>query len=219
MSSHKSVLLITENRSSGFSKKVIEAAYTSKQKLIIESPAYKILSKVLDGEVGVVILDHDELGTTADHIFRSIRMFHSSTPVLMAFSKKIILEQLMTRVHDRDISLDQLAKIMGDAMELDEEIRSELNLSYVFEKDITLKRMAEILTKSLEFDEALDLAKKEFERQFEEKGIAKLTGPDLTKAIDEIRKQAYSSPVFTHLRAQMEKGDKELKEENRRSLH
>lgn len=219
MSSTRSVLLITENQDSDFSKKVINAASISQKDVIISSATFQAFSKVLEGKAGVVVLDHDELGSTADYIFRAIRMFHSTTPVLMAYSKKIILEQLIGRVHDREMSVEDLAKIMVDSIAMDEEITNDLNLSYAVEKDVTLHRMAEILARSIEFDKELNLAKKEFMKQFEEKNIAKLTGKELDAAINEIRKNAYSSPVFSHLRTQMEQKAKEYKGDVCKILH
>lgn len=219
MSSTKGVLLITENKDSDFSKKIINAASLLKTEVIISSATFQTFSKVLEGKVGVVVLDHDELGGIADHIFRAIRVFHSVTPVLMAYSKKIILEQLMGRIHDREISVEELAKIMVDAIDLDEEITRDLDLSYAVEKEVTLHRMAEILARSIEFDKELRLAKKEFSKQFEEKGVGKLTGKELTDALDEIRKSAYSSPIFIQLRTQMEQNAKEYKGDVCKILH
>ena len=219
MSSNKGVLLITENRNSEFSQKVIKAASISKHELIISSASFQTFSKVLEGKAGVVVLDHDELGGTADHIFRTVRMFHSTTPVLMAYSKKIILEQLIGRVHDGEISVKSLAKIMVEAIDLDKEMSTNLNLSYAVEKDVTLQRMAEILVRSIEFDKELKLAQKEFSRQFEEKGVANLTGKALEAALSEIRKNAYSSPVFSQLRNQMEQKAKEYKGDVCKILH
>ena len=219
MASTKGVLLITEKKDSDFSKKVINAAELSKTEVIISSATFQTFSKVLEGKVGVVVLDHDELGGVADHIFRAIRIFHSTTPVLMAYSKKMILEQLIGRVHDGEVSVEDLAKIMVDAIDFDEEITRDLNLSYAVEKDVTLHRMAEILARSIEFDKELKVAQKEFLRQFEEKGISNLTGKALDKAISEIRKNAYSSPVFTNLRTQMEQKAKEYKGDVCKILH
>jgi hypothetical protein len=137
-STNKGVLLITEKRDSDFSKKVINAAELSKTEVIISSATFQTFSKVLEGKVGVVVLDHDELGGVADHIFRAIRTFHSTTPVLMAYSKKLILEQLIGRVHEGEVSVEDLAKIMVDSIDFDEEITRDLNLSYAVEKEVEL---------------------------------------------------------------------------------
>jgi hypothetical protein len=86
-------------------------------------------------------------------------------------------------------------------------------MTYAFEKDISLNRMAELLVKSLEFDAALSLAKQEFFKRFEAEEVSNLTGDALTVAIDRIRSEAYSSPVFEHLRSQMTEKSKRLKDD------
>jgi hypothetical protein len=129
------------------------------------------------------------------------------------------LEQLIGRVHEGEVSVEDLAKIMVDSIDFDEEITRDLNLSYAVEKEVALHRMAEILVRSIEFDKELKSAQKEFMRQFEERGISKLTGKALEEALSEIRKSAYSSPVFANLRNQMEQKAKEYKGEVCKILH
>lgn len=219
MSSTRKILLITENKGSEFSEKVIKAASASGQNLWVEPATFSVFSKVIDGEVSVVVLDHDELGSIADHFFRAMRVFHSHTPVLIAYSKKILLEQLVTRAHERNLSESDFTTVLKDAIELDEDSRSELDLSYSFQKDISLKRLADLVAKSHEFDSELAAAMKLFRKKMEERQVNKLVGDALSNAIDEIRREAFSSPVFSKLRKQIEINDQEKDGKRANVLH
>lgn len=218
MSSNKSILLVTENRDSEFSKKVINASRLSKKKLLIEDATFKTLSHILRGKVGVIVLDRDELSGVADDFFRAVRMFRSHTPVLMPFSKKLILEQLVTHAHDRQVSKKQLAKILADAIYLNRQATKDLPISYSFERDIKLQSLARMLVKSLNFDRELSKAENEFNKRL--KKIKHLTGSELDQAIKKIRKEVYTAPVFARIRRQMaNKAKKIIQEPPARVMH
>lgn len=211
-SKSKNVLLVTENKTSEFSRKVIRAARLAKKKLTVEEAKFTTLSKILEGEIGVIIVDRDELSGVGDHFFRAIRMFRSHTPVLMPFSKKLILEQMFTRAYEREVTTAQLAKIMVKAAQLGKEADKALPMTYSFERDIKLERLAELIVKSLQFDKALKVAEKKFSVRL--KKIQHLTGDKLTSALQKIRKEAFSSPEFKHLRAEMMKKAQQIREES-----
>jgi hypothetical protein len=199
----KKVMLVTENRKSDFSRKVVRAARLAKKSLVVEEANFAALNKILDGKVGVVVVDRDELKGVADHFFRSIRMFRSHTPVLMPFSKKLILEQMFTQAHERNVTTKQLAQIMTKAAIQSKEFDKAVPMTYSFEKDIQLTSLADLIVRSLKFDKALDKVHKKFGKEINK--IKHLTGDELTIALEKIRKDAFSSPEFKHMQVQIKK--------------
>lgn len=208
----KSILLVTENRKSEFSRKVVRAARLAKKSLMVEEATFSALTKILEGKIGVVIVDRDELGGVADHFFRAIRMFRSHTPVLMPFSKKLILEQMFTQAYERKVTTAQLAKIMVKAVMQSREADKTMPMSYSFERDIKLEQMAELIVRSLQFDKALDKVEKKFSVKL--KGIKNLTGDKLKRELRKIQKEAFSSPEFKHLRQQINTRARQIRDDS-----
>lgn len=210
----KKILLITEDRKSVFSRKVIRAARFAKKSLVIEEATFSALTKILNNKIGVVIIDRDEVSGVGDHFFRAIRMFRSHTPVLMPVTKKLLLEQLGTHVYENKITAPQLAKVLVKATMMSRQTDKELPMTYSFEKDIKLERLSELIVKSLQFDKALNKVEKKFSVRF--KTIKNLTGEKLKRELRKIQKEAFASPEFKHLRAQIKKQTKQLVEESGR---
>lgn len=119
MSFNKSVLLLTENAESEFSKNVVAAAQQQNLKLEICAPTFRTLEKVLSRKVGVFVMDSGELGRIGDLFFRSVRMHHCAVPVLMVASKMILIEQLATYKFDRNIRAENLAELLVKSLEFD----------------------------------------------------------------------------------------------------
>ena len=208
----KKILLITEDRKSVFSRKVVRAARLAKRSLVIEEATFSALTKILNKKIGVVIIDRDEVSGVGDHFFRAIRMFRSHTPVLMPFTKNLLLEQLGTHVYENKITAPELAKVLTKAALMSREIDKELPMTYSFEKDIKLERLAELIAKSLQFEKALNIVEKKFSVRF--KTIKNLTGEKLKRELRKIQKEAFASPEFKHLRNQIKKRAKQLTEES-----
>jgi len=208
----KSILLVTENKKSEFSRKVVRAARLAKKSLTVEEATFSALTKILEGKIGVVIVDRDELDGVADHFFRAIRMFRSHTPVLMPFSKKLILEQMFTQAYERKVTTAQLAKIMVKAVMQSREADKTMPMSYSFERDIKLEQMAELIVRSLQFDKALDKVEKKFSVKL--KGIKNLTGDKLKRELRKIQKEAFSSPEFKHLRQQINTRARQIRDDS-----
>ncbi len=204
----KKVLLITENKKSVFSKRVIRAARLAKRSLVVEPATFSALTKILEKKVGVVIIDRDEVSGVGDHFFRAIRMFHSHTPVLMPFSQKLIFEQMFSEVHEGKVTIPQLAKIITKAALRNRQMNKEMPMTYSFEKNIKLEHMAELIVKSLQFDKALDKVEKKFSVRL--RGIKHLTGDKLKRELRKIQKEAFSSPEFKHLRQQLKTRAKQI---------
>lgn len=200
---YKNVLLVTENIESEFSRKVIRATKIAKKKLIIDEAKFSTLSKILTGNIGVVVVDRDEVGGGGDHFHRTIRMFRSHTPVLMPFSQKIILEQLFSQAYKRNISTPDLAKVLTKAAVQSREMDKAVHMTYSFEKDIKLESLADLIIKSLKFDKALDRVNKKFSKEVNK--IKHLTGNELTIALERIRKDAFKSPAFKHMQSEIKK--------------
>ena len=152
----KNVLLLTENKDSDFSKKVAEAVQMSNLELSVSEPSFRALAEVKGGAVGVVVLDLEELGQLGNDFFRAVRMFHLTTPMLLAGSKLIFLDQTMT---------------------------------YRFERKIESNHLNELITKAIAFSEMIDETEEEFFKRLD--GIRHLTGEELTKATDKIRKDIF----------------------------
>ncbi len=131
----KKVLLITEDRKSDFSRKVIRAARVAKKNLLIEEATFSALTRIIEGKIGVVVVDRDNVGGVADHFFRAIRMFRSHTPVLMPFSKKLLLEQMFTQAYKKNVTTSQLARIMvKPALSSSEEEKRQIKLHQINEE-------------------------------------------------------------------------------------
>ena len=122
MSSNKSVLLLTENKESPFSQKVINAAILSSQNICIESATFKILDQVINGGIGVIVVDSAELGRPAFHFHKAVRVFHQYTPMLIATQDKLLVDQLMTYAVERDVSTERMAELLTKAIEFDDEL-------------------------------------------------------------------------------------------------
>ncbi|MGE0633446.1 MAG: hypothetical protein AB7O96_13625 [Pseudobdellovibrionaceae bacterium] len=114
---NKSVLLLTENSELQFSKNVITAAKMKNLKLEICNPTFKTLEIVLSGQVGVFVMDNEELGRIGDLFFKSVRMHHCSVPALMIASKMILIEQLATYKFERNISAENLSDLLVKSLE------------------------------------------------------------------------------------------------------
>lgn len=208
----KKILLITEDRKSVFSRKVVRAARFAKKSLVIEEATFSALTKILNNKIGVVIIDRDEVSGVGDHFFRAIRMFRSHTPVLMPFTKKLLLEQLATHAYENSVTAPQLAKIIVKAAVMSRQADKELPMTYSFEKDIQLERLAELISKSLQFDKALNKVEKKFSVRL--KTIKNLTGDKLKRELRKIQKEAFASPEFKHLRDQIRRRAKQITEES-----
>ncbi len=208
----KQVLLVTENPTSEFSKKVIRAAKIAKKKLIVEDAKFTTLQKILDGNIGVVVVDRDQLSGTGDHFHRAIRIFRSHTPVLMPFSTRILLENLGTQAHKRNISAPDLAKVLTKAVFQKNEMDKEIPMTYSFENDIQLQSLSDLIVRSLKFDKVLDKVNKKFHVEVEK--IKHLTGDELTIALEKIRKKAFSAPEFRHLRQQIKSKVQQIRNES-----
>lgn len=205
-------MLVTENRKSEFSKKVIRAARFSKKSITVEEATFSALTKIIQGKIGVVVVDRDNLSGVADHFFRAIRMFRSHTPVLMPFSKKLLLEQLYTQAYDKKVTTPQLARIMVKAIVQNKEADKAMTMVYSFEKDIKLQSLADLIVKSLRFDKALDQVNKKFRKEVDK--IKHLTGDELTIALEKIRKDAFRSPEFEHMQTQIKQRVEAIKNES-----
>lgn len=212
-SRYKNVLLVTENIESDFSKKVMRATKMAKKKLIIDEAKFSTLSKILTGNIGVVVVDRDEVGGVGDHLHRTIRMFRSHVPVLMPFSEKLILEQLGSHVHKRNISAPQLAKVLTKAVYDKSEMDKVVPMTYSFEKDIELQSLSDLIVKSLRFDKAVDVVNKKFRKEIEK--IKHLTGDELTIAIEKIRKSAFKAPEFKHMKSEIQKRVRAIENKSR----
>ena len=152
----KNVLLLTENKEAEFSKNVIEAARMSNLEVMISSPNFMALSQIKKGIIGVVMVDLEELGQLGNDFFRTVRMFHLTTPMLLAGSKLIFLDQTMT---------------------------------YRFERKIDPAHLSELITKAIAFSDMIDETETEFFKRLDE--IRHLTGDELSKATDQIRKEIF----------------------------
>ncbi len=208
----KQVLLVTENPKSEFSKKVIRAAKIAKKKLIVEDAKFTTLQKILEGNIGVVVVDRDQLSGSGDHFHRAIRIFRSHTPVLMPFSTRILLENLGTQAHKRNLSASDLAKVLTKAVLQKNEMDKEIPMTYSFENDIQLHSLSDLIVRSLRFDKMLDKVNKKFHTEVEK--IKHLTGDELTIALEKIRKKAFSAPEFRHLRQQIKSRVRQIRNES-----
>lgn len=208
----KQVMLVTEDRKSDFSRKVIRAARLAKKSLTVEEATFSALTKIIQGKIGVVVVDRDNLSGVADHFFRAIRMFRSHTPVLMPFSKKLLLEQLYTQAYDKKVTTRELARIMVKAIVQNREADKAMTMTYSFEREIKLESLADLIVKSLRFDKALDQVNKKFRKEVEK--IKHLTGNELTIALEKIRKDAFKSPEFKHMQVQIKKRVEAIKNES-----
>lgn len=207
----KQVMLVTENKKSEFSKKVIRAARFSKKSITVEEATFSALTKIIQGKIGVVVVDRDNVKGVADHFFRAIRMFRSHTPVLMPFSKKLLLEQMFTQAYEKNVTTAQLARIMVKAIIQSKEADKAIPMTYSFERDIKLESLADLIVRSLRFDKALDQVNKKFSKEVEK--IKHLTGDELTIALEKIRKDAFSAPEFKHMQTQIKQRVEAIKSE------
>lgn len=208
----KKILLITEDRKSDFSRKVIRAARLAKRSLLVEEATFSALTRIIEGKIGVVVVDRDNVKGVADHFFRAIRMFRSHTPVLMPFSKKLLLEQMFTQAYEKNVTTSQLARIMVKAIIQSKEADKAIPMTYSFERDIKLESLADLIVRSLRFDKALDQVNKKFHKEVDR--IKHLTGNDLTIALEKIRKDAFSSPEFRHMQTQIKQRVEAIKNES-----
>lgn len=156
----KPAMLITENRKLVFSQKVCKAAKRSNLKVIISPPDFHTLSRIISGKIGTVILDQKELGRAADLFFKSIRMFHCTTPVLLVTSNVILLEKSIIYKFERKITLNHLSDILLRSLKF-EKMMSEADVEYMKQVDGFRHLTGDALNQALE-----QLRKKVFNDRF-----------------------------------------------------
>jgi hypothetical protein len=121
MDSKRYVLLITEEPESEFAQKICRAALLAGQSVVVEEPTFNALSTVLKKEVGVVILKSEESRLISDYFYKSIRMFHSQTPVIFSTPDMILFDTIGTQKFQKDILVENWAQLISEALEFDRE--------------------------------------------------------------------------------------------------
>lgn len=121
MNLKRHVLLITEDPQSEFSKKICKAAFLAGQSVVTEEPTFRALSTVLKKQIGVVILNTEELPLISDYFYKSVRMFHSQTPIIISTPKMILFDAIGTQKFDKNILIEDWKRLIVDAMEFDQE--------------------------------------------------------------------------------------------------
>ena len=118
----KKVLLLTDVRDSEFSKNILSAADISGLEVSISSPNFLALKQIKEGKVGVIVVDLEELKQQGNDFHRTIRMFHLTTPMLLAGSNMIFLDQTMTHRFERKIEPVYLSELLNKSISFSEMI-------------------------------------------------------------------------------------------------
>ena len=121
METKRNVLLITENPDSDFSKKICKATILSGHNIVIDEPTFKALSIVLKKQIGVVVLNSEEMPQLSDYFFKAIRIFHSQTPIIFSTPSRVLFDTVGTQKFDKHMSVEDWTSLIADAFEFDRE--------------------------------------------------------------------------------------------------